>query len=158
MMRSSRLHASTWCNKLHCFCWKWSDEMTPCVKFSHLNTVCWSSVMFWIPEGEEDQWRTAVFHSCFVQGHWDDFSFPHLLGVRSIFTKNPSRCVQTLHFFNCYHHPPNNMLHGFIFLQGGFCPLGPAVTIPVDSRTAHFLSHRRSHLQRLKHQTSLPVR
>ena len=61
------------------------------------------------------------------------------LDVPSIFTRNPSWCVRTLHFFNCYHHPSNNMLHGFTSLQEGFCPLSPAVTIPVDSHSPHFL-------------------
>lgn len=61
------------------------------------------------------------------------------LGVPRIFTRNPSWCVRTLHFFNCYHHPSNNMLHGFISLQEGFCPLSPAVTIPVDSHSPHCL-------------------
>lgn len=74
---------------------------------SRFNTLCWSSVIFSRARKIKDIPSPRPLR------------FLHLWASPTFSTKNPSWCVQTLHFFNCYHHPSNNMLHAFIFQQGG---------------------------------------
>lgn len=58
-----------------------------------------------------------------VQG--DVFLFLHLWTSPTCPPTNPPWCVQTPHFFNCYHHPWNNMLMVLFSCRGGLCPSAP---------------------------------